>query len=408
MSFGKRYAERIVIAILICAGSAAPAAAQSDAPESGRAAGIEQAQAEKSLNLHPFKPGKVEEIFDGVEASMLTGQLHVHPFFDSAYPGGGFTLGAGYASHVSPYNVLDVRGSFTLKGYTRAEAAFLAPRLFDRRGALTLIGGWREATQVGYYGTGTEHTSVHDRTNYQFDEPYGSAMLDVWPTRKLLLIRGGVDLFTRNQGPGKGEAPSVDEKYTADTLPGLGASPTYVHSQATVGIDSRTSPGYSRSGGFYRVTFHDYRDTDRRFGFRQTEYEAIQHIPILRDTWVLSLHGRLELANAAHDQTIPFFMLPALGGGSSLRGFSSWRFRDLNSLLVQADWRVLANRFLDLALLYDAGRVAARRSDLTNAPLKSDYGIGLRFHGPLTTPLRIEFARSNEGLALVFSAKAAF
>jgi hypothetical protein len=200
----------------------------------------------------------------------------------------------------------------------------------------------------------------------------------------------------------------VDEVYTADTLPGLGASPTYLHSEATIGLDSRPSPGYARYGGFYRVTFHDYRDNDSHFGFRQTDYEAIQHIPILRDTWVLSLHGRLELANAAHDQTVPFFMLPALGGGSSLRGFSSWRFRDLNALLLQAEWRVLANRFLDMALFYDAGRVAARRSDLTDAPLKSDYGLGFRFHGPLATPLRIEFARSNEGLALVFSAKAAF
>jgi outer membrane protein assembly factor BamA len=123
---------------------------------------------------------------------------------------------------------------------------------------------------------------------------------------------------------------------------------------------------------------------------------------------VLSLHGELQLANAAHDQTVPFFMLPALGGGSSLRGFASWRFRDLNSLLLSADWRVIANRFLDMALIYDAGRVAARRSDLTSAPLKSDYGVGFRFHGPLSTPLRIEFVNSSEGLNIVFSAKAAF
>ena len=123
---------------------------------------------------------------------------------------------------------------------------------------------------------------------------------------------------------------------------------------------------------------------------------------------MLSLHGRLELANAAREQTIPFFMLPALGGGSSLRGFSSWRFRDVNSLLLQAEWRVLVNRFLDMALFYDAGRVAARRSDLTDGPLKSDYGLGFRFHGPLPRRCASSSRKSNEGLALVFSAKAAF
>ena len=61
----------------------------------------------------------------------------------------GFTLGVGYAHHVSPYNMLDVRGSYTILGYKRVEAEFTAPRLFHRRGALSLLGGWREATQVG-------------------------------------------------------------------------------------------------------------------------------------------------------------------------------------------------------------------------------------------------------------------
>ena len=95
-------------------------------------------------------------------------------------------------------------------------------------------------------------------------------------------------------------------------------------------------------------------------------------------------------------------MLPALGGGSNLRGFSSWRFRDRHSLLLQAEWRVIVNRFLDMAVFYDAGKVTARRGDLNLDGLKSDYGLGFRFHGPLSTPLRIEFAKSNEGLAIVF------
>jgi hypothetical protein len=101
-------------------------------------------------------------------------------------------------------------------------------------------------------------------------------------------------------------------------------------------------------------------------------------------------------------------MMPSVGGGSSLRGFTSWRFRDLNSLLLSAEWRVLANRFLDVALFYDAGKAVADRSDLDFSRLKSDFGIGFRLHGPAATPLRVEFAKSNEGIALVFSAHAAF
>ena len=158
----------------------------------------------------------------------------------------------------------------------------------------------------------------------------------------------------------------------------------------------------------YGVSFHDFADHNSAFGFRRVDYEAIQHIPLLRDAWVLSFRARAETTYTGDDEQIPFFMLPALGGGSSLRGFSSWRFRDQHSMLLQAEWRVLANRFLDMAVFYDAGKVVPRLADFTFEGLKSDYGLGFRLHGPAATPLRIELAKSNEGLAIVFSSKAAF
>jgi hypothetical protein len=396
-------------AVVLCA-AALPslASAQDTDATPTRAATIEETQAAKAAATHPYEPNEVEKWVDRFETHFVNGPLQLHPFFNSAYSGGGFTLGAGYAFHPSSYSILDVRGSITFSGYKRIEAAYVAPRLFNRRGTFSATGGWREATQVGFYGIGTENTSKNNRANYSFDQPYGSAYLDFWPTRKLLFLRGGVEISQWRQGPGSGDDPSVDEVYTPETLQGLGAKPTYVHSEGTVAIDSRPAPGYARRGGFYGVTLHDFHDTGGEFGFREVDYDAIQHIPLLRDTWVLSLHGRVETAASTDNQTIPFFMLPSIGGGSSLRGFASWRFRDLNSLLLQADWRVLANRFLDMALLYDAGRVAARVSDLTNTPLKSDYGLGFRFHGPITTPLRIDFVHSNEGFRMVFSSSAAF
>jgi hypothetical protein len=405
---GPRRVYRLAAAVLLTLGPTALAAQEAASAPATRAAVIEQAQSAKATQLRPYQPNKVEAVLNGVEDALLTGRIKVHPFFDSAYAGGGFTLGAGYGTHVSAYNVIDLRGSITFSGYKRLEAAFMAPRLFHRRGVFNAVGGWREATQVGFYGTGTENTSVDHRANYSFRQPYASAVLEVRPVRNMLVFGGGLEISEWQQGAGGGSAPSVEEVYTPAQLPGLGSSPTYLHSQATFAIDSRASALHARRGGYYGVSFHDFRDTGDAFGFRRTDYEAIQHVPLLRDTWVVSLHGRLQLANAAHDQTIPFFMLPALGGGSTLRGFSSWRFRDMNSLLLQAEWRVLANRFLDMAFFYDAGRVSAQRSDLASGPLKSDYGLGFRFHSDRNTPLRIEFAKSNEGLSLVFSTKAAF
>ena len=278
--------------------------------------------------------------------------------------------------------------------------------MFNRRAHLSLLGGWREATQVGFYGVGM-NTAKDDRTNYRFQQPYGSALFTLFPARRILMLRGGAELSQWSLKSGQGSFPSVEEKYTPSTLPGLGAKVTYLHTQGTVGLDSRTSPEYTRRGVFLGATLHDYNDRDKNFGFQMAEYEGIAHLPILRETWVLSFHARVQTANEKDSQQIPFFMLPALGGGSSLRGYSSWRFRDQNSLLLQAEWRIMVNRYLDLAFFYEAGKVTARTKDLDLDGLKDDFGFGLRFHGPFATPLRIEFARSRESsLRLIFSSGA--
>jgi hypothetical protein len=383
-------------------------APQQTAPAPTRQEEIEREQAAKVPELRPYTPTGAERIFQRVDTILEGGTLRWHPFMESAYKGGGFTLGVGHASYVSAYNYIDVRGSYSVRSYKRAEAEFVAPRIFKRRGQLSVLGGWREATQVGFYGLGM-NTVKADRTNYLFQQPYGSALLTLFPARKVLMLAGGVELTQWKQKPGEGSFPSVEERYTTGTLPGLGADVTYLHTQGTVGLDWRTSPGYSRRGAFLAATLHDYRDSDEDFGFRLAEYEGIAHLPILREAWVLSFHARAQTTIDKTGQQIPFFMLPGLGGGSTLRGYSTLRFRDQNSILLQAEWRIMVNRYLDLAFFYDAGKVTARTSDLDADRLKDDYGLGLRFHGPFNTPLRVELARSRESsLTFIFSSGASF
>jgi hypothetical protein len=77
--------------------------------------------------------------------------------------------------------------------------------------------------------------------------------------------------------------------------------------------------------------------------------------------------------------------------------------------IYNAEFRWIPNRTgLDIALFYDAGKVTSRREDLDFDSLKSDWGIGARFHGPTTTVLRIEGAKGTDGWRLVVSTGAAF
>jgi outer membrane translocation and assembly module TamA len=388
----------VILALVSWAGTAF---AQEPPPPANRQALIEGAQAAKAEALRPIVLSKAERVMNRVE-TILDNGLTWHPYFESAYQGGGLPFGLGYRRHVSPYNALDVRGSYTMRGYTRVEAEFTAPHLFRRRGQLSLLGGWRKATEVAFYGIGQDTASAN-RTSYGFRQPYASATLRLL-TRRPWTVAGSAEWTTWDQRPGEGAVRSLDTLFTPQTLAGFGSDVTYIHSQATAGFDWRPFSGYARRGGYIGVTAHDYHDTNSAFGFNQIDYEAIQHVPILRETWVVTLRGVAQTTHHKRREEIPFFMLPSLGGGSTLRGFSSWRLRDRNSLLLQAEWRIMVNRFLDTAFFGDAGKVAAHPSDLDFDGLRHDWGVGFRFHSPATTVLRIDVARSGEGTRLIFAA----
>jgi outer membrane translocation and assembly module TamA len=76
---------------------------------------------------------------------------------------------------------------------------------------------------------------------------------------------------------------------------------------------------------------------------------------------------------------------------------------------MSGEFRWIPSRLgLDMALFYDTGKVTPRFTDISWKGLVHDVGIGVRFHSPLATPLRIELAKGREGMSLVFSGSAAF
>ena len=84
------------------------------------------------------------------------------------------------------------------------------------------------------------------------------------------------------------------------------------------------------------MTFHDYADTDSEFGFERIQYEGYSaHSDPPRGVGALAPAGASRRRRSRKISRFPYFMLPSLGSGSTLRAFSSWRFRDRNSLLLQ-------------------------------------------------------------------------
>ena len=233
--------------------------------------------------------------------------------------------------------------------------------MFHRRGRA--VGARRLARSDAGRLLRPRHRHVEDdRTNYLFQQPYGSALFTLFPAR---------------QAPDAAAAASSSRSGRRSRAKGVPVGRDPVHARRRCRAWAPTSPTCTRrarsgSTGARRPAMRaaaassaprcTTTGSDDAFGFQLIEYEGIQHLPILREAWVLSLRGRVQTASAKDGQQIPFFMLPALGGGSTLRGYSSWRFRDRNSLLLQAEWRIMVNRYLDLAFFYDAGKVTARTS----------------------------------------------
>ena len=371
-----------------------------------RTAAIAAEQAEKATKVVPYEPHWAENLLKTVRRQLIEQPSGFYPYFGSVYSGGGFTLGGGYREFTGDRSHLYVAGLYSLSAYKLAEVGFVSPGHFSGRVDLRATATWRDATQVRYHGLGID--SPPDMTTaFRMQQAILGGELTARPHRWVVLTGAAAYEDYTLKDPTGTKIP-VDDVFTPVTAPGLGVNPTYIHTSASAAFDWRQAPDYTRRGGLYKVAGHHYTDQDETYSFDRLEAELVQHIPILRENWVISLRSRLETTLNDDDQ-VPYFLMPSLGSGSTLRGYDAWRFRDRHAMLLSGEWRWIPNRmFLDMAFFYDTGMVAPRLDAINVGSFKSNVGVGVRFHTPITTPLRVEIAKGSEGLQVVFAASAAF
>jgi hypothetical protein len=374
--------------------------------QNSRADAIAIEQKEKASTAQAYEPSKAERIFLAVKRELIDSPSGLYPLFGSIYGGGGVAFGGGYRQYYGDRTFWDIKGLWSLRNYKLVEISTESPGHAGGRMDSRAAAGWRDATQAAYYGLGPG-TTPDARANFRLKQLYAGGGIKVRPISSV--VWGGEIQYERYRTEeGRGAHPTVEDRFTSLEAPALGVDLGYLHSTASFGFDWRPSAGYARRGGLYEARYQSYIDGSQGYDFDRFQAEVVQHLPVLRENWVFSAHGLVDSTLSEADVT-PFFLLPALGGGSSLRGYPSWRFRDRHSLLLQGEFRWIPNRNgIDMAIFYDAGKVAGGRSDLNFKELKSDFGIEMRFHGPATTPLRLGLARGDEGWMLIFSGSAAF
>jgi hypothetical protein len=355
---------------------------------------IARQQAEKSKNLAPNTASFGERALDWFE-DHFTDPNTAYLTFGGIYPTGGFAPGVAVRRAIGHARI-NFGGAFSVRSYKLAHASLRFPELAGNKLDLEARARWMDATQVPFYGLGNDSIK-DDRVNY------GLRSLDLGGSITLKPVswyRIGAGILSRQleTREGVGRHPSIETLHSPLTAPGLFSEPQYRQATVFTAIDWRESPGYTRRGGYYAVALDEFRDSDDAFTFRTIEADLRQYIPILKEQWVLAFRAFAQTTDADSGQLIPYYLLPSLGGAHTLRGYGDFRFQDRHLLLLSAEYRWIPSRVVDMAIFVDTGKVTSERRDLDLDGLKTSYGIGIRFHGPTFTPLRVDLARGDEGI----------
>jgi len=399
----------LTLALLILAAASAVSA------QTSRRAVLEAERAEKAKALTPYKPGKLESGLLWMEGSNFTQRLfdpyegwYIH--FGGLTKGGGLGFGPGYKNWIFNENALFHTwfvGSVRNYWFLTSELTF--PKIAGGKLELGGHGYLRYWPRERFYGLGPD-VEKGDRSTFLREGWEVRADAIYKPTR--WLRAGGLTAFrTERIDEGKYPGiPPIDDLYTEATAPGLTQQPDYWWSGAFVDIDYRDYPGNVRSGGHFRASYDVWHDQqDFGFSFRDLRLEALHAFPIFDKKRVFIARVIAQSLDSPSGETVPFYAMPTIGGSTTLRGFSEFRYRDKNMFLMNAEYRFEAFSGLDMALFGDWGTVAPTWDDMDFGELKNDYGIGFRFNTFRSVFLRFDIARSQqEGVRFVTSFSGAF
>ena len=308
--------------------------------------------------------------------------------FGKMVPGAGWlSVGPGYRQWFGKdAMLLDSSAGISWNGYRTAQARMVLPKLAKSRLALGAQVRWVDFGEIDYFGIGPD-TLESAKTTFGVAATHAVAHATLRPTR-WMNIDGEIGVLSptlKDQGPG----PVADSDH-----------PNFIPTQVAMTIDTRNFRDHPTSGVLLRGAAAHYDDRDTgAFSHRRYEGQAAGFVPMFGERVVLALHGQV-VTTPLENGNVPFYMMPALGGATSLRSFADYRFHDRSTLLAQAELRLALMTHVDLAFFADAGNVAARVEDLNLD--KQSFGAGLRLHTRRTTFARLDVANGEEGWRVLF------
>ena len=406
-----RAVHRIILtAVLCCPSWVAHAQDASGQPpaEDTRAATLRAAREKKQRETAPPEPNALErglKAFERGGVPLIT-RDGLYAKLGSLTTGSGFAYGAGFRSHrfFDRDAGLDLWAGATMTQYWAAQARLQLPIAPDGRIVMNTYWRRHDYPQEDFFGIGPDSVRADHTTFRTLATTVGARVNGqlVGP----LAVGGGFEYLNPSVGDGKDKkVPPIGDVFDDATAPGLDSQPDFVRSLAFVDVDWR-SPRNARRGGWYRAEYSHYEDRDQNlYSFDRFDLDARQFFSVLSERRIFVARAFVSTSHTPGDQTMPFYLMPSLGGNDSLRGFREYRFRGPHALMLQGEYRFEIWSGLDAALFYDAGKVAMQRQDLDFNDLESDYGFGFRFNTDNGLIFRVDSAfgsRDGKHLWMVF------
>ena len=373
-----------------------------------RAEADRQRREEKNRNAQPYTPGGFERAMHFVEekAIFIVGREGWYPKLGSLTTGSGFAYGVGFRDRnlLSERATLDLWAATSIRRYWATEARLTFPKLANNRVLVETWAAHRDYPQEDFFGIGPDSARA-DQTSFAIRSDVVGARAAVRPL-PVVGAGGGLEYLKPTLDRGKdSRVPSIEALFDRASAPGLGEAVDYLRSTAFVEIDYR-QPKNAREGGWYRLDFSRFDDrTSGRYSVNRVDADLRQFVGFLAGRRVLAARLFTSTSTTGPGQTMPFYLMPTLGGNDTLRGFREYRFRGPHAILAQAEYRYEIWSGLDGALFYDAGKVANRRSDLNFKDLETDYGFGFRFNTDNAIIFRVDAgfgSRDGKHLYIVF------
>jgi len=357
----------------------------------------------------PKKKSKLPTDFKVDQGGGLHFTKHLAVFFGGIKQGSSIAAGPAVSWDFKDGGYFQVKAGYSVRQFKLFQARYDSRRFFGQRSIISTRLRWQDAPKLPLFREGPDSPNRHLTIGMTKTE--WSAFMRTNAAKDVTVTFGsGVEGY-KSSGKWEDLEQALRDLGVLPEAPGLASHPWYVRTFVSASNDTRFSPDYTRTGRLLEAGLFHFNDfKESTWSYQRLELAAAQYLPTFRTDdptadvtkprrykGALSVFARAWYSYTRSDDDVPFYLMPYLGGGDYLRGYSSYRFHDRNALLLGSEYRYAVHKMVDVAMLLEGGTVASEPMGLSLGRLAPSVAIGVRVHSKTSGLVRLDLAHGRDG-----------